>query len=227
MLRYRKYRLKGKYKVLFILFLSIVITTFIFYKIDKDIKPLLFSVSESEVRILATESINQVVKDELSNNVKCSDFVNIKTDNDGNVTSIEMDTVEMNKFGSSVALKVQDKMKFIGGRGVSIPLGVVTGSSILSFYGPKINVKIMPLGNIMTNFKSEIQSAGINQSRYRVYITVDTNIQIMIPPGQDKIAVSSTIPIAETVIVGKVPESYFNTESGDSNSPNIVPIPTK
>lgn len=215
---------KRKIRPLIYILLFLFFVIFIFIKIDKDIKPTLFSLSNAEVRILTTESINKVVKEELSNNVKYSDFVSVKTDRDGNISAIEMNTVEMNKFGAAVALKVQEEMKFLGGRGVEIPVGVITGSTLLSYFGPNIKVKVMPLGNVFTDFKSELESAGINQSRYRVYITVNTVLQIMIPLGKEKVDVSATIPIAETLIVGKVPNSYFNTTSGGT-MPNVVPIP--
>lgn len=216
---------KKWFRVLFCIAIVLIVFTIIFYKIDKDIRPVLSAVSNSEVRILATEAINKIVKEELSDNIKYSDFVSIKTDKNGDISAIEMNTIEMNKFGAKVALRVQEEMEFIGGRGVSIPLGVITNSSLLSYYGPKINVKVMPLGNVTTDFKSELQSAGINQCRYRVYISVSTNAQIMVPFGEEKVNVVSTIPIAETLIVGKVPSSYFSNESGGMNVPNVVPIP--
>lgn len=218
-------RKKSLVKFLICTALLLFVFFLIFFKIDKDIKPVLFQISSSEIKILATESINRVVKEELSNNIKYSDLVIIKTGKEGEISSVELNTVEMNKFGSKVALRVQEEMKFLGGRGVSIPLGVITGSSILSYLGPEINVKVKPLGNVATDFKSEFEAAGINQTRYRVYITVNTELQIMVPFGGDKLNVSSTIPIAETLIVGKVPDSYFNNESGGFNLPNVISVP--
>lgn len=218
---------RKKYKFLICMFIIFIAAIFIFYKIDHDIKPVLFSVSSSEVRIMATEAINRVVKEELSQNVKYSSFVNIKTDMNGEISAIEMNTVEMNKFGSTVALKVQEEMKFIGGRGVSIPFGAITRSYLLSCVGPQIKCKVYPLGNVVTDFKSELESAGINQSRYRVYIIVDTNLQINIPFGQDKMNVVSTIPVVETLIVGKVPNTYLNGGAGTGNYTITVPDPTQ
>jgi sporulation protein YunB len=214
-------------KIRAFIWLSILtfLVVYTFYKIDRDIKPTLFSISNTEARIMATESINRIVNDELANNVKYSDFVNIIKDSNGDITAIELNTVEMNKFGTSVALRVQEEMKIEGGRGVSIPLGVVTGSSLLSYFGPKIKVKVLPMGSVSTDFKSELMSAGINQTRYKVYINVSTNLQILIPLGKESINVISMVPIAETLIVGKIPDSYFNTNSDGVNVPNVVPIP--
>ena len=218
-------RKKKNMKVLFLLFLLFFIITLVFLKIDKDIKPIIIGVSNVEVKIIATESINRIIKEELSQNIKYSDFVTIKTDKNDDISAIDLNTVEMNKFGSKIALSVQSELNSIGERGISIPLGVVTGSTILSYYGPRMKVKVLPMGYVTTEFKSELQSAGINQTRYMVYIKVDTNLQLMIPLVKDKINVTSTIPIAETLIVGKVPTSYFNSSQSGTNLPSIITVP--
>ncbi|KPU45338.1 sporulation protein YunB [Oxobacter pfennigii] len=212
-------------KGLVIFFSFFVFIIFSFYTVDSQLKPTLIALSDSELRIAATEAISKTVKDELSKNIEYSDFVNVKTNNSGEIIAIELNTIEMNKFGNNVVLRVQDEMKFLGGKGISIPLGVLTKSSLLSYMGPKLKVDVIPTGNVMADFRSELESAGINQTRYRVFITISTSLQIVIPTVKERIDVVSTVPIAETLIVGKVPGSYFNTTPGGFNVPNIVPIP--
>ena len=210
-----------------IYFFSIAIVfIIIFYKIDKDIKPVLIAVSNNEVRIKATDTINMAVRQELSKNVKYSDFVVIKTDKNGDISVIELNTTEMNKFGNNVSLEIQEELKTMGARGIDIPLGVITGSSLLSYYGPKIKVDVLPIGYVKYDFVPELQSAGINQTRYCVNIIISTNMQIIIPMGKEIIDVTSKIPIAETLIVGKVPASYFNSQgSQGAGSSFSIPIP--
>lgn len=198
-----------------------------FIKIDNAIRPVLFAACNTEARVMAITAINDVVKKELSKSVNYSDLVNIKTDNNGEITAIEVNTVEMNKFGANVALNVQNTLFTEGDRGISLPLGVVTGSTLLSYYGPRVDIKVRPIGAITTDFSSELQSAGINHARYKVYIKVNTDLQIIIPFGKDKINVVSSIPVAETLIVGKVPNTYWDAKLKDLNIPNIVPVPNK
>lgn len=219
-------KIKKKYRPLIFFTIVFIFLLIIFYKIDRDIRPVLFATTNAEVRIVATEAINSVVKDELSKNVKYSDFVSVRTDNNGDITSIDLNTVEINKFGTTVALRIQDQLKSIGGRGVSIPIGVITGSTILAYYGPRMNVKVMPVGNVGCSFKSELQSAGVNQTRYMVSINVNTSLQVLIPIGDEKISVESTVPIAETLIVGKVPSFYYNGTYDSQNGTRVIPIPT-
>lgn len=219
-------KIKKKYKPLIVLTIFFILFLLVFYKIDRDIRPVLYATTNAEVRIVATEAINNAVKDELSNNVKYSDFVSVRTDNNGDIAAIDLNTVEINKFGATVALKIQEKIKSIGGKGVSIPAGVITGSTLLAYYGPRMNIKVMPAGNVECSFKSELQSAGVNQTRYMVSIDVNTNLQVLIPLGNEKISVESTVPIAETLIVGKVPSFYYNGTYDSQNGIHVVPIPT-
>lgn len=215
-----------KFKPLIIITVVFILLIIIFFKVDRDIRPVLFATTNAEVRIIATEAINSVVKDELSKNIKYSDFVSVRTDNNGDITSIDLNTVEINKLGTNVALRVQEQLKSIGGKGVSIPLGIVTGSALFSYYGPRLNVKVSPVGNVACSFKSELQSAGVNQTRYMVSIDVNANLQVLIPLENEKINVESTVPIAETLIVGKVPSFYYNGTLDPQNSTRIIPIPT-
>ena len=206
-----------------IYFFSIAIVfIIIFYKIDKDIKPVLIN----EVIRKATDTINMAVRQELSKNVKYSDFVVIKTDKNGDISVIELNTTEMNKFGNNVSLEIQEELKTMGARGIDIPLGVITGSSLLSYYGPKIKVDVLPIGYVKYDFVPELQSAGINQTRYCVNVIISTNMQIIIPMGKEIIDVTSKIPIAETLIVGKVPASYFNSQGGSGGGSSFsITIP--
>lgn len=219
-------KIRKKYKPLIVLSIVFIFLLLVFFKIDRDIRPVLFATTNAEVRIVGTEAINSIVKDELAQNIKYSDFVSVKTDNNGDIAAINLDTVEVNKFGSTVALRVQDQLKSIGGKGVSVPIGVITGSTLLAYYGPRLNIKVMPLGNVECSFKSELQSAGVNQTRYMVSINVKADLQVLIPLENEKLSVESTVPIAETLIVGKVPSFYYNGTYDSQNGTHVIPIPT-
>lgn len=209
-------------KIMIYLSVVVFILVITFLKVEREIKPVFLAASDSEVRIAATECINGIIKDEMSNDSLYGKFVNIKNDNNGDIASIELNAVEMNKLGSNVALRVQKEMKTIGKRGIKIPLGVVTGSTLLSYWGPGINVKMVPVGYVTCKYESELQSAGINQTKYMVYIQVAATMRVLIPLAKDKTDVISTIPIAETLIVGKVPAIYANGSSGSSS---VITVP--
>ena len=87
----------------------------------------------------------------------------------------------------------------------------------LGKYGPQIDVKILPGGNVSAIFKTEFASSGINQTVYRVYLDVKSNISIATPFVAKTSEITSYISIAEVVIVGGVPQTYYNLEGMKPN----------
>ena len=79
----------------------------------------------------------------------------------------------------------------------------------LVFYnlGPKINVDITQIGNITSSYESVFESAGINQTRHKIYLNVDMKMKLIVPLNSRDVEISSQIPIAETIIVGKIPNT--------------------
>lgn len=88
--------------------------------------------------------------------------------------------------------------------------GNFTGNNLLSGYGPDIKVKVIPQGTVTTEFKTEFLSAGINQTRHRVYLNVSGTMYVTAPFMEDEMTIDTGVTIAETVLIGDVPEFYGN-----------------
>jgi len=86
--------------------------------------------------------------------------------------------------------------------------------SLFAAGGPKINVRVIPTGSVETDFESEFVSAGINQTRHRIYLEVKTTVGIVVPFTDKKTEITTRIPVAETVIIGDVPEFYIDRDGG-------------
>lgn len=208
---------KKKHKKLIILTI-IIINVFLFYKVDRDVKPIVMALCDSEARMIATDTINGTIRDEFGNKISYDDLMTIKTDKDGNVVMIQANTVELNRIGSEIALSVQKRIRDTGVRGGRIPVGALFKNDLIAYYGPKIKFNMKPVGSVVTSYRSEFQAAGINQTRHIVYLDIAANIQVIIPTGRNSISVTSNIPIAESIIVGKVPNTY--AEFGNQVIPN-------
>ena len=91
--------------------------------------------------------------------------------------------------------------------------GNFTGNSFFAGRGPKIKVKVIPMGTVTTEFKTEFIEAGINQTRHRVYLGVECNMRVIAPFATEDIIVDNSVTVAETVLIGEVPEFYTNTKS--------------
>ena len=94
-----------------------------------------------------------------------------------------------------------------------MPIGQLTGVAFLAGLGPKIPVRIIPVGAVDTTPKIEFLEKGINQTFYRIYLDVRTSVRIVVPLVKSDVEVRSSIPIVEQWIVGEVPQVYLNWSS--------------
>lgn len=90
--------------------------------------------------------------------------------------------------------------------------GSFTGVKLLSGRGPAIKIKISSNGNVKTDLRSEFISKGINQTLHRIYLQVDCEVSILTPFKNIDKSISNQILIAENVIVGEIPGTYYNLE---------------
>lgn len=208
---------RKKRRRVILLILIFILVIYLFYKVDRDLKPVMLAVCDSEARYLSTETINSTIREEFGNKISYDDLMTIKTDKDGNVVMIQANTVELNRIGSQIALSVQDRIRSIGVRGIKIPLGVMLKNDLFAYYGPKVKFNMLPTGSVITSYRSEFQEAGINQTRHIVYLDVTAKVQVVVPIARNSIDVTTSVPIAESIIVGKVPNTYADFGSGIIN----------
>ncbi|KRQ87484.1 Sporulation protein YunB [Caloramator mitchellensis] len=207
----RKIGFKLKIWIIFLFALTLSLISVIW--INNELRPTLLAYCDQEARRVATETINNSIKTEFSNKISYDDIMAIKTDKDGNIVMIQANTVELNVIGSQIALEVQKRIADIKSRTAEIPLSALTGIELLANLGPRIPFNMKPVGSVLTSYRSEFASAGINQTRHIVYLDCAASVQVIIPLARNTVTVSTSIPIAESIIVGKVPNTYAEINS--------------
>lgn len=165
------------------------------------------AVSEAEMKAKSLEVINKSIIDEFSENFDYNEVITIERDNDGSIVLLKADTLKLNKIACTVALKSQTELNELGNVGIKLPIGYITRNNILSYLGPPITVKMQPLGYVEAKYISEFESAGINQTRHKIYVNVKSRVRIIIPLMSRDVEVNHQIAIAETIIVGEVPKT--------------------
>ena len=136
---------------------------------------------------------------------------------------IKANIFTINKIKSDIAIKIQEDINNQGRNSIKIALGTFTGIKILAGRGPNVKIKISSVGNVETELKSEFLSQGINQTLHRVYLQIECEITILTPFSNEKETITNQILIAENVIVGKIPTSYYNLEGmSNSNASDII-----
>ncbi len=187
-----------------------LIGVLLFIYVDHNTAPVIITMAEAQVRAMAVQAMNDSVRSVMSNPVKYTDLIHIVQDNEGNVMFIQADTLKMNDIAMTTAMTSQNQITKIGDDGVGIPLGSVLGGQLLAGRGPKIYARIVPVGSVTTDFESEFQNQGINQTRHKIYLNVHTTVRIVVPTQSKQIDVSTKVLVTECIIVGQVPESYVN-----------------
>ena len=173
--------------------------------------PIIEKVSSYEAKKLATFVANDQTTIVMQNYNYDSMFT-IQKDSDGKVSMIEMNMYRFNIIISDIAYKIQDQMKKPENNIASIPLGSFLGIDLFSGYGPNVKIKVVLLGTVETDLKSEFISKGINQTLHRVYLQVDCPVEILSSYKTMRENVSNQFLLAENVIIGEIPSTYYNLE---------------
>ena len=194
-------------KIVVSLLILLIFLVYIFKAMDSAFEVL----CEVKAKNIAN-GINLTYVSEGMENVQYDDLVNFTKDNNGNITMLRANVITMNGLSSRISMRINEELNKLDRNTINIPLGSITGNKYLAGIGPNIKVKIIPAGNVETEFKTEFIASGINQTIHRIYLEVISKISIIGPFTNINEEVRSTVAIAETVIVGSVPSSYYNLE---------------
>ena len=176
----------------------------------------------SMAQALTVSVLNQAVQEVLATGVSYDDMMIVQKDDAGRVSLLQANTTLMNSLASETALHAQAALSSLENQFVSIPLGAALGVTILAGSGPHIRVQILPVGAVSAQFSTEFQSAGINQTRHKILLTLEATVRLVIPNGVEEVAVSSQMAVAESIIVGLVPDSFVDVNN-DSEMLNLIP----
>lgn len=196
-----------KFKVAIIMFFLMSLFFTFIYALDQIIMPTVLVACDAEMKARATEIINKTIFNEYSNNFNYDEVIKVEKDGEGNIIMLKADTMKMNKIATNVALDAQNELERVGSIGIKLPIGYLTKNNILAYYGPKVTVRMTPIGHIEAKYNSKFETAGINQTRHKIYVETVTKIKVILPTASSEIEIKNQVPIAETIIVGKVPQT--------------------
>ena len=212
-------KVKVKYRI-FAFFCVVVILLVLYIKFLA--VPIVVQNTETQIKTFATQAINYAVAETMNNNVSYGDIVTIVRDSNENVSFIEANSVRINVLSKSMSRVVMNNFLELSKVPIKISLGSFTGISIFAGYGPQIAYNVNPFGEVFCDFNSAFDSAGINQTYHKIYLTVSINVYVVLPFQKLNIESSSQVLLCETLIVGEIPDVYLN--SGNlTEMLNLVP----
>ena len=190
--------------------------------LERNFRPLVFSLAEARSAAMASQVLSGAMAEALGDGVGYDDLMNVRMDDRGQVALLSANTVRMNRLADKAGEAALRRLQSMSSERVSVPLGAALGMTIFAGSGPRIPVSIVPIGSIATDFATEFEACGINQTRHKVYLRVSASIRIVIPTGARTTQVSANMLVAESIIVGAVPESFVGYNLGEEEL-NMVP----
>ena len=169
-------------------------------------------IAVSDACDIVTANINRTIAELFKEeNYSADYFVSFEKDNSGEVCAVNCNMARINALSSEILGRTVNSTenKTLT---VSIPLGNLTGVSLLMGRGPGVPVKILMLTSSRVEFSNELISAGINQTKHKINLNVIVDVDILMPWGTESSQVNTEIMIADTVVVGSVPQTYFNMQ---------------
>ena len=190
--------------------------------LEQNLTEVVLRLASARAEVLAVNVLNEAIEDVIAQGVRYDELVEVTLDQSGSVRLLQANAAGMNSLSSRVSLTAQEKLENLQDQYISVPLGSALGIALLSGAGPKIPVRILPVGAVKTEFDTEFTSAGINQTRHRVLLTMTAQVQLVLPTGSAGVQAVDQVAVAESIIVGEVPESFVNV-GDDTDLLNLVP----
>ena len=169
--------------------------------------------AKSIATIISNEQATAVMKRYTYN-----DMFIIEKDTNNKITMIRSNVIVINEIISDVAVKIQEEIDNRGREDIQIALGSFTGFKLLAGRGPGIKIRISSIGNVETDLRSEFKAQGINQTLHRVYLEVKCEVNILTPFDNIARQITNQVLLVENVIVGTVPDTYYNLEGLNGSS---------
>ena len=210
--------------VLFLIVLLIVLLSLAVALLSVNMRPAMAALAIARIRAVAARAMNDAILESMGDETNYARLIQVHESSE-RVYMLQANTHKMNILAADCAEAAQERIAQMGDQGISIPIGTITGISFLAGKGPSLKVTFSPAGSVQSEFNSEFVSSGINQTLYRVNLLLTASVRLVMPGVSETISVRAEAAIAESIIVGDVPEVYTNVAS-EEDMLNLIPTET-
>ena len=205
----KSHRSRRKLKKIMPIFGVLFIAILTCFSVWSFINPIFETLCEDKAKSVATLITNEETTN-IMKKYNYDTFFTIEKDEKGNVQMINANVLKINEVTSDIAINIQNRLDEKQKNNIYISSGAITGVRFLSGFGPKITLRISSSGNVDTDLRSEFISQGVNQTMHRVYLDIKTNVNILTSFKTIQKTIENQVLIAENVIVGDIPSTYYN-----------------
>ena len=201
---------------LFCFFLSaILITLTIVTTIH--LRSMLGSLAVTRVSNMVGTVVTEAVSDAInSGEIQYNNLISLEKNTSGGIAAMQSNMAEFNRLQSAITQDILERLWEMSDIDLIIPIGTLTGSALLAGRGPGFTVRMQTTGSCSARFENHFSHAGINQTTHSIFLCVDVSMTILLPGFRTETEVSSAFSVAETIIVGEVPDTYTYFDSGNA-----------
>lgn len=178
-------------------------------------RPLVRQLAKAAVENKGQSIINDAVEQQLAQGqIDYEHIVFLEKDIDGNITALKTNMAEVNRLKTQTLAIADTMLLDLNVMEIGLPLGSILFPALFSGSGPRLPVKVLYISNSDAVFRNVFSEAGINQTAHQIVMDVGIDLTVMTPAGTETVQVMYSVVVAETVIVGHVPQSYVNVGEG-------------
>lgn len=204
---------RSRKRLLALTLLGMTVAFLLFMRLS--VAPLMQELAKARVANKASSIINDAVEAQLRNdNIDYDAIVFLEKDRNGAITALKTNINEINRLKTEILSVIDTMLLDLDVNDVGLPLGSLILPEFFSGTGPVLPVKVMSISTSDADFYNEFTEAGINQTSHRIDMEVRITMTILTPVGTESVTATSTVVVAETVIVGTVPGSYVDVRTG-------------
>ena len=199
-------------RILLFLFLLLAAVMILFFLFRNKYLPVITTLAKTQVKNATSDLINDAIDKQIRDGIIQYDrMVYFEKDLEGKITALKTNMSEVNRLKTDLLNLINDEILSMDSDHLGIPLGSCFVPEIFAGKGPEIPVQILTIRNSEADFFSEFSQAGINQTLQKLNMQVSVDVAVLVLGKVNNFTISSHVVIAETVIVGQVPEMFLQT----------------
>ena len=191
--------------------------------LDMGIRPMVREAAASQTQIAVNRMIQRAVLEVLEEDgLRYQSFVSLQQNQSGETTALITDTVLINRLQGELLEKILQTLQETKQMTLRLPLGSLSGSQFLAGRGPMVTLHLRPVGMVKTKIINQFDEAGINQTRHRIQLQVTVDMLSLLPGYRISSQAQSNVILAETIIVGLIPDAYTEVYGGTDDLVGMI-----
>lgn len=178
------------------------------------LRPALAAYAENLIQYRVTTAMEDAVSEAIAEHGE--ELSVIAALSDGSAAALTTDSAAAERVRASAVRNTYERLNELEQEELSVPIGTLIDPQYLAGLGPSLSFGVVGLGMASGKMQSEFVDSGVNQTKYRMVLTVRAEVNLHALWCSRTIVIENSYPLAETVLVGDVPAVYM-PHSGETD----------